>query len=159
MKKILAIVCVMLVGTMAAHAQFDKGRFAVGASVLYGSEIESAGINARAQYSILNNARVELSGDYFFKHNETTMYDLNLNVHCPVNLSQQRLFIYPIIGLAFTHADYPTPAEDLNKVGINLGSGIEYNLNNRISIELEYRHSIMKSIDQGVIGLGVNYKL
>ena len=43
-------------------------------------------------------------------------------------------------------------------MGLNVGAGVEYELNEHFGVNLEYRHTIIRKVDQGVIGLGVNYK-
>ena len=54
MKKILTLVCVMLMGFGFAQAQVHQGETAAGINLVYGSEIESMGIGARFQYGILD---------------------------------------------------------------------------------------------------------
>ena len=41
---------------------------------------------------------------------------------------------------------------------MNLGAGAEYRITENIGIALEYRHTILKDIDQGVFTIGANYK-
>ena len=45
-----------------------------------------------------------------------------------------------------------------NHVGLNVGAGMEYEINDHFGVNLEYRHTIIRKVDQGVIGLGINYK-
>ena len=45
-----------------------------------------------------------------------------------------------------------------NHVGLNLGAGLEYEISERWGVNLEYRHTIIRKVDQGVVGIGLNYK-
>ena len=56
MKKILTLVCAMVLGLGFAQGQVHQGQTAVGANLVYGSEIESLGLGARFQYGILDQA-------------------------------------------------------------------------------------------------------
>ena len=52
----------------------------------------------------------------------------------------------------------PSPKGEENHVGLNLGAGIEYEVNEHFGVNLEYRHTIIRKVDQGVVSLGLNYK-
>ena len=171
MKKLLAIFCAAILGLGTASAQVEKGDFAVGANIVYGSYIKNIGVGARMQYTPIDHVRGELSMNYFFQKDYVNMWDLNLNAEYLVNLYQQRLYIYPIVGLSFAKAtfdadkflkDHELEGDKAkfndNAFGLNLGAGVEYKLNEHVGVTFEYRHSIMKDIDQGVVGIGANYK-
>jgi outer membrane protein X len=161
MKKILSIVCALMLGMGFAQAQVHQGETAVGANLVYGSEIESLGIGARFQYGILDQLRSEVSINRFFEHNHLSWWDVNINAHYLVGLVNDQFFIYPLAGLNYTMVDYKGELNDKgeeNHIGLNVGAGIEYELNEHFGVNLEYRHTIIRKVDQGVIGLGVNYK-
>lgn len=171
MKKFIAILCAAILGAGAASAQVDKGDFAVGANFVYGSEIKNFGAGARIQYTPIDHVRGEFGMNYFFQKDYVYMWDINLNAEYLVNLYQQKLYIYPIVGLSYAKAtfdadkfsaDHGVEAEvdkfNDNAFGLNLGAGAEYKLTEHVGLTLEYRHSIMKDIDQGVFGIGANYK-
>ena len=152
MKKILTLVCALMLGIGFAQAQVHQGETAVGLNLVYGSEIESMGIGPRFQYGILDQLRAEVGLNYFFEHNHMSWWDVNIN---------ERLFIYPLAGLNYTMVDYKGDLNEKgeeNHVGLNLGAGIEYELTEHFGVNLEYRHTIIRKVDQGVIGLGLNYK-
>jgi len=161
MKKIFTLVCLMMLGMGVAQAQVHQGNTAVGANLVYGSEIESLGIGARFQYGILDQLRAEVGFNYFFEHNHMSWWDVNINAHYLVGLKSDRFYIYPLAGLNYTMVNYKgekDPKGEENHVGLNLGAGLEYEINDHFGVNLEYRHTIVRKVDQGVIGLGVNYK-
>lgn len=160
MKKILTLVCAMMLGLGFTQAQVHQGETAVGANLVYGSEIESLGLGARFQYGILDQLRAEVGFNGFFEHNHTSWWDVNFNAHYLVGLWNERLYIYPLAGLNYSMAKVKDNgiSDEENHVGLNLGAGIEYELTDHFGVNLEYRHTIIRKVDQGVIGLGINYK-
>ena len=161
MKKILTIVCLLMLGMGVGNAQVHQGETAVGANLVYGSEIKSMGLGARFQYGILDQLRAEVGSNGFFEHDHTSCWDVNLNAHYLVGLYNDQLFIYPLAGLNYTMVNYKGEKNSLgeeNHIGLNLGAGVEYEFTEHWGVNLEYRHTIVRKVDQGVIGVGVNYK-
>ena len=76
-------------------------------------------------------------------------------------MKNDQLYIYPLAGLNYTMVDYKGDLDgkgEENHVGLNVGAGVEYEINEHFGVNLEYRHTIIRKVDQGVIGLGINYK-
>ena len=129
MKKILLLVCARVLGMRTAMAQVQQGETAVGANLVYGSEIESMGIGARFQYGILDQLRAEVGLNYFFEHNHTTWWDVNINAHYLLPVWNNQLYFYPLVGLNYTMTRVKLPgmkADEENHVGMNVGAGVEY---------------------------------
>ena len=161
MKKILTIVCLLMLGMGSGFAQVHENETAAGVNLVYGSRIESMGIGARFQYGVLDQLRAEVGFNYFFEHNHISCWDVNINAHYLVGLSNNQLYIYPLAGINYTMVDYKGDLNEKgeeNHVGLNLGAGLEYELNEHWGVNLEYRHTIVRKVDQGVIGFGLNYK-
>ena len=161
MKKIFTFVCLLMLGVGVSNAQVHKGETAAGINLAYGSEIESLGLGARFQYGILDQLRAEVGFNGFFEHDHTSCWDVNLNAHYLVGLYNDQLFIYPLAGLNYTMVNYKGEKNSLgeeNHIGLNLGAGVEYEFTEHWGVNLEYRHTIVRKVDQGVIGVGVNYK-
>lgn len=171
MKKILTIICAAILGIASASAQAEKGDVAIGANIVYGSEIKNMGVGFRVQYTPMDHVRGELSTNYFFQKDYVNMWDINLNAEYLINVYSQRLYLYPIVGLSFAKSSFDADKfrkdhemdPDVKKFddkafGLNLGAGAEYKLTEHVGLTLEYRHSVMKDIDQGVFGIGANYK-
>ena len=158
MKKFLAILCAAIIGVGAAYAEApQRGDFAAGASINYGNLTKSFGFGFRAQYNpFIDNLRGEVSFNYFSKHNHVSAWDINLNAHYLIGLWAQRLYIYPIAGLNYTMASIDHDEE--NHVGLNLGAGAQFAIAERVNLFFEYRHTIERKIDQGVVSLGATYR-
>ena len=159
MKKILAIICTMMLGMGFAQAQVHQGETAAGVNLIYGSEIESLGLGARFQYGILDQLRAEVGFNGFFEHNHTSWWDVNVNAHYLLGLWNEQLYFYPLVGLNYTMTKVKIDhSDEENHIGMNVGAGVEYELNEHFGVNLEYRHTIVRKVDQGVIGLGINSK-
>lgn len=161
MKKILTLVCMLMLGVSMVSAQVHQGQSAAGAQLVYGTEIKNLGIGIRYQYGILDQLRAEIGVNYFFEKNHMSWWDVNLNAHYLVGLWNEQLYIYPIAGLNYTMVDFKGELDDKgekNHVGLNLGAGVEYEITNHFGVNFEFRHTVIRKVDQGVFGLGVNYK-
>lgn len=161
MKKILTLVCALMLGMGIGQAQVNQGETAAGVNLVYGSEIESLGIGAKFQYGILDQLRAEVGFNYFFEHDHTNCWDVNVNAHYLLNLWNHQLYFYPLAGLNYTMVKYKVSgvgSDEENHVGLNVGAGLEYEFTEHFGAVLEYRHTIVRKVDQGVIGLGLNYK-
>ena len=161
MKKILTFVCAMMLGLGFANAQVHQGETAVGANLVYGSEIENLGVGARFQYGVLDQLRTEVGFNYFFEKNHMSWWDVNINAHYLLGIWNDRLYIYPLAGINYTMVDFKGELNNLgeeNHIGLNMGAGIEYELDEHFGVNFEYRHTIIRKVDQGVFGLGINYK-
>ena len=156
MKKILTLVCALMLGVGIGQAQVHKGETAVGANLVYGSEIESLGLGARFQYGILDQVRAEVGFNYFFEKDHVNWWDVNINAHYLVGLWNEQLYIYPLAGVNYTMAKCGDDEE--NHVGLNVGAGVEFEFNEHFGANLEFRHTIVRKVDQAVVGLGLNYK-
>ena len=167
MKKILTLICALVLGMGVSQAQVHEAQTAVGANLVYGTEIKSPGVGARFQYGILDQLRTEVGFNYFFEHKHNSCWDVNINAHYLLNVWNQKVYIYPIVGINYTMMKYGRHTEEDgtvvasdedNHIGFNVGLGAEYELTEHIGVNLEYRHTIIRSVDQGVIGAGINYK-
>ena len=103
MKKIVLFAALM-VATLTASAQ-EAGKMAFGANFNYGmhKDYKNIGFGAKFQYNITDAIRGEASGNYFLKKDNLSMWDVNLNAHYVVNLSEG-LNIYPLAGLTIVGA-------------------------------------------------------
>ncbi len=157
MKKIFTMICVLMLGIGAAQAQANQGETAAGVNLVYGSD-SHLGLGARFQYGVIDHLRGEVGFNFFFEQDHTTWWDVNVNAHYLVNLRNEQFFFYPLAGLNYTMKNDKRVEGEDNHVGLNLGAGLEYEISERWGVNLEYRHTIIRKVDQGVVGIGLNYK-
>lgn len=175
-RTLLSLMCCLLCGIGLANAQAEGGDIAAGAQLSYGCGVESMGIGARFMYNPIDHLRTGVEVNYFIKRKYQSMVDVALNAQYLFALAGNRLFLYPELGLCFASfsvdakgiakalydltgtVGVPVSNQTTNKFGMNLGAGAQWQFNEHIGISAEYRHTIMKSIDQGVFSLGFIYK-
>ncbi len=173
MKKVILTLCLVVMASVGARAQ--KGETAVGVNVAYGTEVSNVGIGVKGQYNVIDHIRLEASFDYFFKNDGVSMWDINVNAHYlfPVACNG-KLKVYPLLGLSYsnwvTHwgdigGAYPLASHDddddsshLSRVGVNIGAGLQYDINKHFAINLELKGQCMKDFSQFVVGIGAAYK-
>ena len=155
MKKILVIAVVALLGCTSAWAQ--KGQMAAGVNLLYGSEVNSLGLGAKFQYGILEQLRGEASFNYYFRNNGFHMWDINANAHYLFPITE-KFRAYPLAGLTVVNKSYSDVDDSITRFGLNLGGGCEMAVTPQISVNAEFKYSIVSTIDQVVIGVGAVYK-
>ena len=185
MKKILLTLCVALVST-CSFAQ--KGEQKIGLNLSYGTEISNIGLGAKYQYGITDAIRLEGSFDYFFKKDNLSMWDINVNAHYLFPISE-KFKVYPLVGLTYTNwkckLDWESSNEDYSgaglfsgendhnfwaddsegssssstgKFGVNLGGGIQYDINTKWTANFEVKYQLISDYNQAVFGIGIAYK-
>ena len=155
MKKILSLIAVVLLCAVAAQAQ--KGVKGVGVNLLYGTEIDRVGIGGKFQYGFTDPIRGEASLNYFFENDEHyKALEANLNVHYLFDVAKD-LKVYPLAGLVLAHWKQEGWKAD-NKLGVNLGGGVELNLAETWAINFEAKYVLIDRFDQAVLSIGATYK-
>ncbi len=155
MKRILLVLCVALL-SIGASAQ-DKGDMAVGANFSYGTDISNPAIGVKAQYYILDRFRAEAAANYWFKKNDVTFFDINVNAHYLFNLNSTT-YLYPLIGVSYLGYSSSVLSNGGN-FGGNVGAGIQYNLSSKIAIGAEMKYQFVKDYGQVVFSVGATYNL
>lgn len=179
MKRVITIGCLLLAllfsANQAAYAQLEdedvnvnEEQITVGAGLVYGSEIESLGIKADAYYSLNPMLRVGGGLTYFFPEDivgggEINWFALNLNGHYFL-YSQEKLSVYGLTGLniLFQNTNFDSEqVEDISdsEIGLNLGGGLEYNLNFADFFGELKVGGLFGDADQLVLGAGLRFNL
>ena len=180
MRKLIVLAIILVACVSSAFAQ--KGEMGGGVQLNYGTQIKGMGIGAKFQYGIADAVRVEPSFNYYFGKGGGNMFDFNLNAHYLFDVTP-KVKVYPLVGIGFASLkfggisydggdnwenDYPGDGEwsDEDTSGgsrsknftVNLGIGGEYQLTDRLAINVEAKYQIISNFNQLVIGAGVSYK-
>lgn len=174
MKKVLLIIAIMFAGISSAMAQTEKGEMGAGLNLLYGTEVKNLGVGAKFRYSLSDELRAEAAVDYLFKHNHSSMYDVNVNFEYLLPVESADIITYPILGVGFGSKHYcHINAVELNSgkpvlldkkqnkgiVGINAGWGAEYAITEKASITLEAQYQFFnQNCTQLLVGVGLVHK-
>lgn len=184
MKKFFIFTCAALIG-LCASAQ-EKGDMAVGVNLGVapclesGASVTNFGIGAKFQYNVTNPIRLEAAFDYGFKSKGVDAMTLGVNAHYLFNVAD-KIKVYPIVGLGYAHCgaiafgfpdmdvddwmygdidDYDTKSESvsINRFYFNIGVGGQYDINDKLAVNLELKYQYIKDFNRLPISLGVAYK-
>lgn len=168
MKKLLSVICAVLMST-ALMAQ--EGSKFVGANVNYGvySNRNEFGLGAKFQYEFIDQWRGEASANYYFEQNDISTWDFSANLHYILPMPQG-FNIYPLAGVCFDYIHAKVHYLDIerqvqsyirttSRLGLNLGAGIEYPLNNQFKVNAEVKYQLVQGYNRPVISLGVSYAI
>ncbi len=152
----------MLIAFVSIGAFAQENKVSVGAQLSYGSDHERVGLGIKGQYGLIDNIRLEAAFNYFFKQDNISLYDLNVNVHYVIPITEQ-FSVYPLAGLTYMKASASVKEEGLkysvsnSKLGANLGVGAQYQLDSNWAIAGELKYQIIKDMSQLVPSIGVVY--
>lgn len=161
MKKTFITALFICMGSLLVQAQQNN----VGVALAYGSEIENLGLGVNAEFVIMDNLTIAPSFIYFFpeKNSYVTidLWELNGNAHYYF-LNNEKIGVYGLGGINYTHASaktdflgYSTKAKS-GEVGLNLGGGFKYHLNEQWSPAAELKY-VIGDYDQLVVMMGMKY--
>lgn len=152
MKKLflVALMCVMTVSAMAQIKSVDvkanlRGDFGLGAGITM---------------PILPSIDFSPSFNYYFADGGT-MFTVDADFHYNFDLGQNWSF-YPLAGLSWFHVGTDNigdiKGEDYNKIGVNIGCGVRYDINEKWAAIAEAKYQWVDGWDDTFFSLGVNYK-
>lgn len=168
----------VLIFTIALAATFQKvqAQAALGGGLAYGTEIESPGININGTYMINDNIALAPGLIYYFPKEyfadyKLKWFEVDLNGHYYFNTTGI-VKPYALAGLNFSFITFPTYTfsglfggsgevdnETTTKVGLNLGGGVEFDIDAPVKPFGQLSYSVIDSFDQLVIVAGVRFPL
>ena len=91
------------------------------------------------------------------------MFDINANIHYLFPIASN-ISLYPLAGFTYTNwhldlgkaGDYDVSESD-GKFGVNLGAGMEFDLDKSWSLNFDIKYQLISDLDQAVFNLGVAY--
>lgn len=132
----------------------------VGAGLVYGTEVEEAGIQINGYYGlnqVLEGLRVGAEFSYFFMPDPLTFWTLDLNGQYRF-YGPEALGVYAIGGLdiARLSSEFGGIEVGATEIGLNIGAGVEYAVVPNVELfgELKY---VISEADQAVFALGARY--
>lgn len=153
--------------TFVGFEGLAQGEVRVGGGLVYGTEIESLGINFRGDYALTEEILLAPDLVYFFPNDEFGIdfkwFDINLNGNYLFTVSNEGITPYALAGL-----NIAILSVDLNNVpgfrgggnsteiGLNVGGGADFHLGGFDAFG-ELRYAIGN--DQLVIGGGLKFPI
>lgn len=168
MKKLFSVIFAVLMST-TMFAQ--EGSMFVGGHVNYGiySNRNEFGLGGKFQYEFIDQWRGEASANYYFEQNDISSWDFSANLHYILPLDRG-FQLYPLAGICFDYIHAKIQYLDIerkiqsyirttSRIGMNLGCGIEYPLNNSFKINAEAKYQIIQGYSRPVISVGFSYAI
>lgn len=146
MKKII-ITMMLCVMTLAASAQIKtidvkgdlRGDFGLGVGITAG---------------IFDKIDISPRVNYYFTKGDVTCYTIEADFHYNFDVAPQ-FNVYPIAGLVYYYAGAKN-FDSVNKLGVNLGVGGQYEITNKIAAFVEAKYQWVDGADDTYFSLGVN---
>jgi len=129
----------LLLPNLADAQQIQQGDLSLGAGLTYSSGVGSGnldndfGVRVDGYYAITSKIRLGADFTYFFPKSsggvDMTVWDLGLHGQYLL-LDQDDLLIYGLAGIGITgmSVSFSGGSSSESEMGLNLGSGVEYNL-------------------------------
>ena len=158
MKKIIFMAFFALVSTFASAQE-------LGVHGLFRTDSGNFGVGVQGRYNFTKEIRGAASFNYYFKSDNVSAWDINANAQYlfPVG---KGFTLYPFAGLTYLHAtahidDLVAGANNVSagKLGLNLGGGLDYQLNDKVKLNVEPRFQLVSGSNQLVLNVGVVYDL
>ena len=156
MKKYILLALVALATAFGASA--EAGDISVGGQFAYGSKNSMAGIGAQVQVEPITNLRFAPEFIYYFKNDNLSAYNVNVNIHYIIPTSPT-FAIYPLAGFSYANfrADALGVTTSEDRFGANIGMGAQYQIKEHLHFFTEERFQILKDWNQSVTCLGLKY--
>ena len=159
----LLLVLLGIFTVQVAHAQFE-GTVGAGLHLGYGTEINSLGGGAHIHYYRTNNVRLAPSFTYFLERKGTGMWMVDADAHyiLPVSVTAS---LYPIGGLHYSRwafnstgeGEIIVPKRTDNRLGINLGLGIQHDIAYRVRANYELKYQFIRDHSQVFFSAGFGF--
>ncbi|MFA0964024.1 outer membrane beta-barrel protein [Roseivirga sp. BDSF3-8] len=142
MKKFFQIAVVTLFLVVAYSTTSKAQDVNLGAGLIYGSEIENVGLQARADIGLSDSWRLAPALNFFFPKSvgnvDLNWFAINLDANYIIPVDSDVVGLYGIAGLniGFLSVDYEDDFFDDNndtELGLNLGIGAEFNIESSVT--------------------------
>lgn len=164
---------VAIVGLLAYVTAYGsspyRGQKSVGVYAGYVTRNESAAAGIYFQYRFARCFRIAPSAGYIFRHRGEDAFAIDLDFHAPFAVGGgDRVNIYPVAGIGYSGigikgegAD-PRAAVDtrhrVDRIGINLGAGIECFASPTLRLALEGKWRGRSDYPTGIFTMSIGYR-
>lgn len=172
---------ILLIAFLSFEEFADAQSFSIGTAAVYGDDIKEAGINIRGMVQLNNPLGFVAEYTAFNEHNEVSkreteskrLWEINLNAEYNIHITKH-FGIYPLVGLNFsaeqedkedfdsqgnlyTKGNAHSSHHEMNKVGLNLGGGLHYEIGH-FEPFIEYGH-LFSALRQNLFSVGFMYHI
>lgn len=114
------------------------------------------GLGVNLQFFATDAFRIEASYNGYIRRHYWASWDVNVNLHYLFEVAE-KLELYPLVGVTFNHAQFKVDASDsqdgkawshkFGRPGVNIGGGIQYNINEHLFVKGEAYWKYVPSIE------------
>ncbi len=114
---------VMILGIMTASSL--KAQFSVGPGVVYGTKIETIGVDGVVHYAFPNKIGVMAGYTYFFEKDHVTWSAIDVDATYDFYSMDDKGSLYALAGVNFIHSKVKVLGTEVtgNDTGVNVGAG------------------------------------
>lgn len=162
----IAIVIASIISLFPLNVNAAAGEKSVGLQAGYTTSHEAPVAGLYFEYSFSKHFRLKPAIDYYFRHDGVDAFAFNIDANVPFSLGLSGKFnIYPLAGLNLTSWNIKTHnIEDgddsttrKNRLGINVGGGIEYYVSPTLKLAAEAKYGWVKHYDGGIFNISIGY--
>lgn len=169
---IVAIIATLSIGqTCHASDLNNRGQKSVGLRAGFTSRNTTATAGLYFSYRFTDHFRLSPKVDYAFRHDGIDAFSFNLDAEIPISLNPatNRVNFYPIAGFNYTTATSHVATEDIlsrsaddasqrtNRLGLNLGAGIEFFASPTLRLAFEAKGQIVKQQSGAWLTASIGY--
>ncbi len=168
MKKLSAIsreLVVILFLLLSATAYCGEKSVGLRAGYMTKNEAPTAGLFFK--YSFSERFRMATTFDYYFRHNNTDAYSININGEMPFSIINRKLSVFPLVGFGLTswnvkyNKGLTEKSDDSTtrktRLGLNIGAGIDYYVTSTLKLGLEFKYGWVKHYSGEAVNLSIGY--
>lgn len=167
MKKSLIVFAIAMIAGMGQLWAQDSKR--IGGQLIYGTNINTLGIGAIAEFPIAEKMVISPSFSFYFPKDETVVktsaFEINGNLNY-ILLEENSIQLYGLGGLNFTQLKVKTDLSIIGgtsdfsvsqgRIGLNLGAGANFDLGKNFLPFAELKY-IISDFDRLVIAAGLKF--
>ena len=159
MKKGIFTLFVFILFASSSYAQgFDPGKIRAGLGLTYATEISTAGLTLTGVYEIDETWEGAFAYNYFFEQDYVKWSVFDFDGHYIFHEVSPELNVYGLAGLSFTSWSLDVPPSTFSygemsmtmpgfsdsgaNIGLNLGVGANYSLNEVLNVAPELRYTV-----------------
>lgn len=148
-----------------ACAAVRRGQKSFGPSVGYVSRNSSAYASLNFEYAFSRHVRIAPQVGVIFRNRDLDGLNMAADVHFPIGFAAGRMAVYPLVGLNFTswgrhgrsEADDKDVTSHSNRLGLNMGAGLELDCTSSLRLRIEGRYSLMEHYPTAFATVGIAY--
>ncbi len=158
MKKIVFVLLAGILLTSLSAQSFDVSKLRAGAGLWYASDIDNFGLSLNAVYSFTDQWEGAFGYTHIFKQDYVSWNIFDFDAHYIFVTPSDKLKVYALAGISivsghFDGSDFGLDDESDSDVGLNIGAGLNYDLNEDLTLSPELRFTLQ---DDSFMRLGAS---